>query len=187
MTTRGRQTSRQKEALDNAEQSLQERNRADAKTKEARRHLYDAHMNLAQTAWNEAQVGQTVRLLDLYRLAAGQNEDPDDLRGFEWYYWDRLCHSELGTLKGHTSRVDSVAFSPDGKRIVSVGSDGRVKIWDTRPLTPELRAECEALSLIHILSDQGKAQAEWLDAIEADQTISEPVRQRALQFAREWK
>ena len=37
------------------------------------------------------------------------------------------------------------------------------------------------------LRDQGKPQAEWLDAIAADQTFSEPVRQRALQFARDWK
>ena len=45
----------------------------------------------------------------------------------------------------------------------------------------------EALSLIRWLQDQGKPQSEWLDVIAADQTISEPVRQRALQFAREWK
>ncbi len=36
-------------------------------------------------------------------------------------------------------------------------------------------------------NNQGKPQFEWLDAITADQTITEPVRQRALQFAREWK
>ena len=52
---------------------------------------------------------------------------------------------------------------------------------------PTLRAEREALSLIHFLRDQGKARAEWLDAITDDQTISDPVRQRALQFARDWK
>ena len=51
----------------------------------------------------------------------------------------------------------------------------------------ELRAERETLSLIHFLRDHDKPQAEWLDAISADQTLSEPVRQRALQFAREWK
>ena len=50
-----------------------------------------------------------------------------------------------------------------------------------------LRAEREALSLIHFLRDQGQPQAAWLDAIAADQTISDPVRHRALQFAREWK
>ena len=49
----------------------------------------------------------------------------------------------------------------------------------------ELRAEHEALSLIHFLRDQGQPQSEWLTALSADQTLSEPVRQRALQFARE--
>jgi hypothetical protein len=49
---------------------------------------------------------------------------------------------------------------------------------------PQLR---EALSLIHWLRDQAKPQSEWLDTIAADQSLTEPVRQRALQFAREWK
>ena len=74
-----------------------------------------------------------------------------------------------------------------GKRLASASVDGTVKVWDARPWTLELRAEREALSLIHFLRDQGKAPAEWLDAIAADQTITEPVRQRALQFARDWK
>ena len=42
-------------------------------------------------------------------------------------------------------------------------------------------------SLLHFLRDQGQPQSEWLNALSADQTLSEPVRQRALQFAREWK
>ena len=53
--------------------------------------------------------------------------------------------------------------------------------------TPELRAEREALSLLHFLRDQVQPQSEWLAALSADQTLSDPVRQRALQFAREWK
>ena len=48
-----------------------------------------------------------------------------------------------------------------------------------------LRAEREALSLIHFLREQGQPQSEWLAALSADQTLSEPVRQRALQFALE--
>ena len=51
---------------------------------------------------------------------------------------------------------------------------------------PELCAEREALSLIHFLRDQSQPQSEWLNAISSDQTLSEPGRQRALQFAREW-
>ena len=37
---------------------------------------------------------------------------------------------ELQTLTGHTARVNSVAFSPDGQRIVSGSSDNTLKIWD---------------------------------------------------------
>ena len=103
--------------------------------------------------------------------------------------WDATSGQETLTLKGHTGEVTSVAFSADGKRLASAGGlgDGTVKVWDARPWTPELRAEREALSLIHFLRDQGQRQSEWLNAISSDQTLSEPVRQRALQFARDWK
>ena len=32
--------------------------------------------------------------------------------------------------QGHTERVTSVAFSPDGKRIVSGSGDQTLKVWD---------------------------------------------------------
>jgi WD40 repeat protein/serine/threonine protein kinase len=99
---------------------------------EARSHLYDAHMTLAQSTWEQSDVGQTVRLLDLYRSPAGKGDAPRDLRSFEWYYWDRLSHSELLTLnlKGHTWPLCSVAFSRDGKRLASASLDYSVRVYD---------------------------------------------------------
>ena len=37
---------------------------------------------------------------------------------------------ELQTLTGHDDSVWSVAFSPDGQRIVSGSNDKTLKIWD---------------------------------------------------------
>ena len=103
---------------------------ADRQTKLAMRHLYVSHMNLVQAAWERARVSQCLQLLDLYRPRAGQDPDPNDPRGFEWYYWDRLCHSELVTLRGHTSGVKNVTYSPDGSRLASASYDQTVKVWD---------------------------------------------------------
>jgi WD40 repeat protein len=36
----------------------------------------------------------------------------------------------LRELKGHSGEVDSVSFTPDGKRIVSSADDTTIRIWD---------------------------------------------------------
>ena len=43
--------------------------------------------------------------------------------------WEVATQTEVGTLEGHTDRVASVAFSPDGKSLVS-GSWRTVRLWD---------------------------------------------------------
>ncbi|HZR21043.1 MAG TPA: protein kinase, partial [Verrucomicrobiae bacterium] len=100
----------------------EERHRAEARETEARRLLYVADMNLAQNAWEQNHLGR------LRELLADTRSSPD--RGFEWYYWQGQSHQALTTLRGHQDRVSSVAFSPDGRRIVTGSYDHTAKIWE---------------------------------------------------------
>ena len=104
------------------EAEKQARLRADTETAKVGRLLYMANMNLAQQAWDQNNIGWLRKLL----------EDTQDspYRGFEWYYWQPHTHLALKTLRGHLGVVFSVAFSPDGQRIVTGSGDRTAKVWD---------------------------------------------------------
>jgi WD40 repeat protein/serine/threonine protein kinase len=112
----------QKEAQRSQQAEKDQRLQADVEKTKAQRILYVAQMNLAQQAWEQNNLGRLQQLLQETR------ESPN--RGFEWYYWQRQTHRPLRTLRGHLEEVTSVAFSPDGRRIVTGSWDQTAKVWD---------------------------------------------------------
>ena len=69
--------------------------------------------------------------------------------------WDVQTGEEVRRFTGHTNKVRDVAFSPDGKYILTASDDGTARLWLTdlhdtidavcalltRDLTPEERAQ----------------------------------------------
>lgn len=57
--------------------------------------------------------------------------------------WDPLTGKQTSHLRGHTSQVAVVAYSPDGKLIASAGLDTAIRLWDTATSREIRRLETE--------------------------------------------
>src|SRR5262249_16207300 len=105
----------------------QETQRAEAEKKRAEAQLtraewlgYAGKLMLAQTDFEAGNGGFALKYLD---------ECPWSLRGWEHrHLWTRINAKQ--TILGHTGMVWSVAFSPDGRRLVIGSQDSAAKVWD---------------------------------------------------------
>jgi WD40 repeat protein/tRNA A-37 threonylcarbamoyl transferase component Bud32/tetratricopeptide (TPR) repeat protein len=89
--------------------------------KKAQRNAYALGVALVERELRSGHVAQAEQLLEAC---------PVEFRGWEWQFLKRLCHTELLTIRGHTSQVNAVAFSPDGKQLVSGSDDRTARVWD---------------------------------------------------------
>ena len=71
--------------------------------------------------------------------------------------WDVASGEPIASLGGHTGEVWSVTFSPDGKKLASVGGtfDNRVKLWDVASGEPIISLEgyMDVVSSVAFLPD----------------------------------
>ena len=114
--------------------------------------LYEADMSLAYLAFEKGRSDEAERILAHHQPAKTGSAS----RGFEWY----LLHSAVRkpaffTLAGHEGSVNEIAAFPDGRRIVSVGDDGTLCIWDleSRQLTQKLQLGAEPLHSVAVSPD----------------------------------
>jgi WD40 repeat protein/tRNA A-37 threonylcarbamoyl transferase component Bud32 len=92
-----------------------------------RRSQYLADVRLAAQLVRNQQAAHALEVLARNRSRPGEA----DLREFTWYHLLRRCRTERRTLTGHRGAVYHVEFSPRGDLLVSAGTDGAVRIWDT--------------------------------------------------------
>jgi WD40 repeat protein len=119
-----------------AEQHRAQLQRSAAREAEARHAAaaarYVADLRLAPTAWETHDSGLLATLLAAHAPAAGESAGAAaDLRGFEWYFWNRRAHTALVSVGVPAEALSCVALSPDGRWVAAGGMvSPAAHVWD---------------------------------------------------------
>lgn len=98
---------------------------AEASASENLRLAYAGQMHQAAQAWELANISQLDDLLERTKPRPGE----EDLRGFEWHYFDGVRRNNGEVRKiDHTTEVWAVASSPDGRLMAMGTDDGLIKL-----------------------------------------------------------
>ena len=125
-----------------------DRRTADARAEEVAHRLGVNEIVLASAAYEKG---------DLAAAAERLSNVPPDQRGWEWRYLARMTRGGLFTLYGHTGAVRSVAFSPDGTRIVIGSDDHAAKVWDALTGMPIVELKGNTAGILSVaFSPDGK-------------------------------
>ena len=94
---------------------------AEERAEAYRRAMYSNSLAMANEAINENSIARAQKLL---------NSCEQELRGWEWQRLNYTVDESTMTFQGHSDEINSVAVSPDGKRIASVSDDNTDQVID---------------------------------------------------------
>jgi WD40 repeat protein/serine/threonine protein kinase len=104
----------------------QEQQRSLQEQERARALAYPKDMRRAQRHIDAGELAEARELLAKWDPKGGPGTDR---RGWEWYYLEARCQEMALCVRGHTSPVQAVAWSPKGRRLASADRRGHVKVW----------------------------------------------------------
>lgn len=107
-----------------AELASGEQKRAEAIARQASERAYVSDMRQIPVAWESSLLDEVRELL---RAQLPDGFQGHDLRGFEWYYWNRLVNRSK-VVGQHANILNCVRFSPDGEFLAGAGRDPDIHI-----------------------------------------------------------
>jgi WD40 repeat protein/tRNA A-37 threonylcarbamoyl transferase component Bud32 len=126
----------------------EQRKLAEERAEEYRRSLYVHRINLADVAHRDGDMGRLRKLLE---------SCPEDLRAWEWYRLNYISDQAAMTLLVDNEGVYDVTFAPDGRRFISAGANGTIKLWAAADGSEQMTLEGhEAPVLSATFSPDGK-------------------------------